>query len=69
MNLTAARFGFADVGIYLAAENDHFLELKAAQGSELERLLRAGKRVKYGPPSLLGWVAENKQQRLMYKNC
>jgi GAF domain-containing protein len=65
VNLTAARFGFADVGIYLAAEAEHFLELKAAQGSELERLLRAGKRVKFGPPSLLGWVAENKQQRLI----
>ena len=65
VSLTAARFGFADVGIYLAAEAEHFLELKAAQGSELERLLKAGKRVKFGPPSLLGWVAENKQQRLI----
>ncbi len=64
VNLTAARFGFSDVGIYLADETNQFLELKAAQGTELERLLRTGKRVKFGPPSLLGWVAENKKQRL-----
>ena len=65
VNLTAARFGFSDVGIYLADETENFLELKAARGSEAERLVRTGKRVKFGPPSLLGWVAENKQQRLV----
>jgi GAF domain-containing protein len=65
VNLTAARFGFSDVGIYLADETENFLELKAARGSEVERLVRAGKRLKFGPPSLLGWVAENKQQRLV----
>ena len=64
-DLTAARFGFSYVGIYLADETEHFLELKAAQGPETERLLQAGKRIKFGPPSLLGWVAENKQQRLI----
>jgi GAF domain-containing protein len=64
-NHTAARFGFTDVGIYLSDDTQHYLELKAARGSETERALRAGKRVKFGPPSLLGWVAENKQQRLV----
>jgi GAF domain-containing protein len=63
-SLTTARFGFSFVGIFLADDTGHYVELKAAQGSEAERLLRTGKRVKFGPPSLLGWVAENKQQRL-----
>ena len=64
-SLTAARFGFSYVGMFLADEAGHNLDLQAAQGAESERVLRAGKRVKFGPPSVLGWVAENKQQRLI----
>ena len=64
-NLTTARFGFSYVGIYLADETEHNLALRAAQGPDADRLLRAAKRIKFGPPALLGWVAENKQQRLM----
>jgi len=63
-SLTGARFSFTNVGIFLVDRTGHHVDLKSAHGTEIERQLRAGKRIKFGPPSLLGWVAENKQQRL-----
>ncbi|MGB8214727.1 MAG: GAF domain-containing protein [Anaerolineales bacterium] len=65
VDLISARFGFSYVGIFLADEAGQYVELKAAQGSGTGRFLQTGKRVKYGPPSILGWVAANEQQRLM----
>ena len=66
VNLITARFGFSYTGVLLADETSHFVVLRAAQGQgqDAERILRAGKRIAFGPPSLLGWVAENKQQRV-----
>ena len=66
VNLINARMGFSFTGFYLANETRRDLFLKTAQGSsDADRLVREGKRIPYGPPSLLGWVAENKQQRLI----
>jgi GAF domain-containing protein len=63
-SLATARFGFSFTGIYLADETEHFLMLKAADGQGAERMVQAGKRIDFGPPSILGWVAENRQQRV-----
>ena len=65
VNLTTARFGFSNASIYLVDETEHKLILKAAQGQGAERSLREGQRVNFGPPSVLGWVAENKQNHVI----
>ncbi len=65
VNLITARFGFSYTGVYMADDAGVFLVLKAAQGQDAEKTMRAGKRIAFGPPSLLGWVAENKQQRVI----
>jgi GAF domain-containing protein len=59
-----SRFGFTFAGFYLVDNTSRKLTLQAGQGSEAERMLRAGSTINFGPPSLLGWVAENKQQHL-----
>ena len=65
--LTKSRFGFSHVAIYLANDAQRQIELKAAEGMDASRLLQTGKQIAYGPPSLLGWVAENKQTHLVTK--
>ncbi len=65
VNLITARFGFSYTGVFLADETEHYIMLKAAQGPGAEKMVQSGKRIQVGPPSLLGWVAENKQQRVM----
>ncbi|HEX7556328.1 MAG TPA: GAF domain-containing protein, partial [Leptolinea sp.] len=65
VNLINARMGFTFTGFYLANETRHELFLKTAQGFDADRLVREGKRIPYGPPTMLGWVAENKQQHLI----
>lgn len=65
VSLITARFGFSYIGIFLTDETGQYVELKAAQSSEVARIIRVGKRIKLGPPSLIGWVGENKQQRMV----
>lgn len=65
VSLINARMGFSFTGFYLAEEAADALLLRSAQGTDADRLVRAGKRIAYGPPSILGWVAENRQQRLV----
>ncbi len=65
VNLINARMGFSFTGFYLANETRRELFLKTAQGPDADRLVGEGKRIPYGPPSMLGWVAENKLQRLI----
>jgi GAF domain-containing protein len=60
----SSRLGFAYAGIFIANEAGHNATLKAAQGSGADKILRTGKRVSFGPSSLLGWVAENKHHRV-----
>jgi GAF domain-containing protein len=60
-----SRMGFSFVGIYLPDENQSSLILKAGHGPEAEQMLEAGRTVPFGQPSLVGWVAENRQLRVI----
>jgi GAF domain-containing protein len=62
--MVTARLGFTYAGIYVADEADRLLTLTAAEGPGAQKIISAGKKVTYGLPALLGWVAENKQQRI-----
>jgi GAF domain-containing protein len=65
VSMIAARMGFSFSAFYLPDEASKTILLKAAHGLDSDRMLKNGKRINYGPPSILGWVAENKQQRLI----
>jgi GAF domain-containing protein len=65
VSMISARMGFSFSGFYLLEETGNQLLLRAAQGTEADRLVRAGKRIPFGTPSIIGWVAENKQQHLI----
>jgi GAF domain-containing protein len=65
VRLIGPRMGFSFTGIFVPDESGRSLVLRAAQGAEAEQLLVAGQQVAFGPPALLGWVAENKQLRVI----
>ena len=65
VSLINARMGFSFTGYYQVEQTGNKLSLRAAQGADADRMVSAGKHIDYGPPSMLGWVAENKQQRLV----
>ena len=65
VSLITARFGFSYTSIYLADDTEHFLILRAVHGQGAEKNLPEGKRVNFGLPSIIGWVAENKQNHVI----
>ena len=69
VDLTAARFGFADVGIYLAYETEHFLELKAAQGSRTGEAVKGRQTCKVRPPVFARLGGRKQTTKADNKNC
>lgn len=64
-SLIASRLGFNHVSIYLADEASRLAVLSAAHGTDADKIMQAGKRIEFGSPTLISWVVENKQPRVM----
>jgi GAF domain-containing protein len=63
--LIVERFGYYHAAIYLLDETQHYAVLREATGAVGQELKNRGYRISIGSQSILGWVTEHRQTRVV----